>query len=154
MKPTANDAAKAAALTAGVKFDEGKARFDLLPPDALNEAARVFTMGAAKYADRNWEKGMDWGRVYAATHRHLGAFWGGEQVDPESGMLHTAHATFGTLVLTAYQMRNVGNDSRHELLPVARPKLNLTGAAKHVGDKVTLSKHDFEVLMTAAGQRA
>lgn len=96
----------------GTKLDDGKLRHDLLPPDALNEVARVFTFGANKYAARNWENGMDWGRVYAAQQRHMMAFWGGEMYDPETGMLHTAHASFGTLVLTAYSLRGIGKDTR------------------------------------------
>lgn len=104
-------------LSSGTKLDSGKLRHDLLPPDAMNEVARIFTFGAEKYADRNWEKGMDWGRVYAAQQRHMMAFWGGEMYDPETGMLHTAHATFGTLVLTAYSLRGIGLDSRNALLP-------------------------------------
>lgn len=138
-------------LTDGVKFDEGKPRFDLLPPDALNEVARVFTMGAAKYADRNWEKGMDWGRVYAATHRHMGAFWGGEQFDAESGLLHTAHATFGTLVLTAYQMRDIGIDSRFKPLPKAPQEPQREINYKPTRKGVELSADDYTYLLKRAG---
>lgn len=113
-KQIAANGAKASAvsLASGVKLDDGKLRHDLLPPDAVGEVARIFTFGAEKYAARNWEKGMDWGRVYAAQQRHMMAFWGGEMYDPETGMLHTAHATFGTLVLTAYSLRGIGLDSR------------------------------------------
>lgn len=137
----------------GVKFDEGKPRFDLLPPDAMNEVARVYTFGAAKYADRNWEKGMDWGRVYAGQQRHMQAFWGGETHDPETGMLHTAHATFGTLVLTAYQMRSVGKDSRfilpHHLTPAPEPKREIQYKPTRKG--VELSAADYQYLLERAG---
>lgn len=113
----------------GTKLDEGKLRHDLLPPDAIGEVARVFTFGADKYAARNWENGMDWGRVYAAQQRHMMAFWGGEMYDPETGMLHTAHASFGTLVLTAFALRGIGADNRgtsivgapHAPYPATRP---------------------------------
>ncbi len=97
---------------AGVKLDEGKARFDLLPPDALLQVTRVYTFGAKKYAARNWENGMDWGRVYAAQQRHMNAFWGGEMYDPETGLMHTAHAAFGALTLCAYSLRGIGTDTR------------------------------------------
>lgn len=101
-------------LSSGVKLDAGKARLDLLPPDALMAAAGVFTFGAEKYAERNWEKGMDWGRVFAAQQRHMMAFWGGEMYDPETGRLHTAHAQFGTMVLTSYALRGIGTDTRSD----------------------------------------
>ena len=43
--------------TAGVKHDSGKLRMDLVPPEAIKAMADVLTSGAAKYGDRNWEKG-------------------------------------------------------------------------------------------------
>lgn len=96
----------------GVKYDSNKLRFDLLPPDALEEVARVYTLGAAKYSDRNWETGMRWGRVFAATMRHLWAWARGETYDRETGLHHAAHAAFGCLSLIAYQNRDVGTDDR------------------------------------------
>uniref|UniRef100_UPI001E4FF338 dATP/dGTP diphosphohydrolase domain-containing protein n=1 Tax=Acetomicrobium sp. S15 = DSM 107314 TaxID=2529858 RepID=UPI001E4FF338 len=38
-------------------------RYDLIPSDALRELAKVYTVGAEKYGERNWEKGMSWGRA-------------------------------------------------------------------------------------------
>lgn len=67
----------------GAKKDDGKLRFDLLPSDALEEIAFVYTIGAKKYADRNWEQGIKWGRVFAATMRHAWAYWRGERYDRE-----------------------------------------------------------------------
>ncbi|NIN67629.1 MAG: hypothetical protein GTO63_23590, partial [Anaerolineae bacterium] len=40
----------------GLRFDEGKERVDLLPPDALMYLGKVYAMGAVKYGDRNWER--------------------------------------------------------------------------------------------------
>lgn len=83
----------------GVKFDLGKLRYDLLPPDALADIVSVFTYGAKKYADRNWEKGMAFSRIYAAMQRHLNAYWAGQDLDEESALPHLAHAGFGILAL-------------------------------------------------------
>ena len=99
-------------MTEGVKHDDGKARYDLLPPDALDAITQVFTYGAAKYADRNWEGGMAWGRLFAAMMRHCWAFWRGEDVDPESGLPHLAHAGACVLMLLAYMQRGIGHDNR------------------------------------------
>lgn len=96
----------------GVKHDDGKLRWDLLPPDALDEVVRVYTLGALKYGDRNWEKGMRWGRIFAAIMRHLWAWWRGERFDPETGITHLAHAAWGCLTLIAYEKRGVGTDER------------------------------------------
>ena len=95
-----------------VKHDEGKLRYDLLPPEALEELIRVYTLGAEKYNDRNWEKGMDYGRIFAAIQRHLWEFWKGEDRDEESNLLHLAHAAWGCMSLLTYKIRNIGTDDR------------------------------------------
>lgn len=96
----------------GVKFDADKPRYDLIPPE-LNEAvAQVLTFGAAKYAARNWEQGMNWGRAYAALQRHMNAFWAGEDNDPETGMPHTWHAGCCIAFLIAFEARGAGTDDR------------------------------------------
>ena len=96
----------------GTKHDAGKARWDLLPGDALDAVADILTMGAEKYSARNWEKGMDWGRVYGALQRHAWAWWQGEDTDPESGRSHMSHATCRALFLLAYHIRKTGEDDR------------------------------------------
>lgn len=99
----------------GRKDDADKARMDLLAPDALIELGRLAAKGAKKYGDRNWELGMDWGRVYAAAMRHLNAFWSGEDIDAETGVPHTVNAMWCCMVLTSYYLREKGNDSREKL---------------------------------------
>lgn len=84
------------------KFDIGKERYDLIPAEPLSELAKVYTFGAKKYGDRNWEKGLTWGRVFAAIMRHLWKFWRGEKFDEESGLHHLAHAAWGCLALLEY----------------------------------------------------
>ena len=96
----------------GIKFDQGKPRYDLIPPEIEEALAKVLTFGAAKYGDRNWELGMDWGRAYAALRRHMGAWWGGENNDPETGMPHTWHAACCIAFLVAFEARGTGNDDR------------------------------------------
>jgi hypothetical protein len=79
-------------------------RFDLLPWDALMEVARVYAFGAQKYDDHNWRKGYPWGSSIAAAFRHMGAYAMGEDRDPESGLLHPAHAIFHMLGLIAWAL--------------------------------------------------
>ena len=55
----------------GVKFDHGKLRYELLPPEFLLGLAEVTTFGASKYNDRNWEKGIDEERLLGAMFRHV-----------------------------------------------------------------------------------
>lgn len=96
----------------GVKFDQDKPRHDLLPPELNDAVARVLTFGAAKYGERNWEKGMRWGRPFAALMRHLWAWWRGERADPETGMSHLWHAACCLAFLIAYEARGAGTDDR------------------------------------------
>jgi len=91
--------------TPGHKSDVGKNRLELLPYDAINEVGKVLTLGADKYGPRNWEKGIDYGRVYAALQRHATAWWLGQDKDPETGLSHLAHCAANALFLLAYEQR-------------------------------------------------
>lgn len=99
-------------LKDGTKYDTGKPRFDLIAPESLTGLASILAYGANKYAARNWELGMDWGRVYGAMQRHLNAWWGGENRDPETGYSHLAHAFCNLMFLIAYEARGIGKDDR------------------------------------------
>lgn len=103
-----------AALAAGEgnKFDQGKDRYDLMPPEFLEATAKVLTFGATKYGNRNWEKGMSWGRPFAACMRHLWAWWRGEKADPETGFSHLWHAACCLAFLITYEARAIGQDDR------------------------------------------
>jgi hypothetical protein len=81
------------ATTGGRKFDGGKLEYGLLPPYALEETVKVLTFGAQKYERDNWQKVPDSKRRYFdALQRHMWAWKKGEQLDPESGIHHLAHA--------------------------------------------------------------
>lgn len=87
---------------AGVKFDRGKLRFSLIPLGALREIVEVLEFGARKYAVDNWRVVPDArARYWDAAVRHLVAFREGEQLDPESGLHHLAHAGCCVLFLLA-----------------------------------------------------
>jgi dATP/dGTP diphosphohydrolase, N-terminal len=51
--------------------DKGKGRFDLIPPYVLARLAQHYENGAAKYTDRNWEKGQPLTRYIDSTLRHI-----------------------------------------------------------------------------------
>lgn len=98
--------------SAGIKLDNDKVRMDLLPFDAIVGAAKVFTFGAKKYSDRNWEKGMQYMRVFGSLTRHLVAWAMGQDRDKESGLPHLDHAQCCLMMLSAYEKRMVGTDDR------------------------------------------
>lgn len=91
----------------GVKKDEGKPRWELVPFDAIRGVVEILTFGAKKYAARNWERGIAYGRVFGAIMRHLTSWWGGENLDPESGKSHLDHAMCELMFLSAYEKRGM-----------------------------------------------
>ena len=82
----------------GTKFDEGKLRYNLTPPEPLEQLAQVYTHGAKKYGDHNWKKGIDISRMYAALMRHLEKHRMGEVMDPE-GHSHMSAVAFYAFAL-------------------------------------------------------
>lgn len=84
----------------------------LLPPESLIEVAKVFGFGAEKYNEDNWRGGFKWRRLISAVLRHVFAWLGGEDKDPESGLSHLAHAACGILMLLSFEINKSGQDDR------------------------------------------
>lgn len=100
----------------GLRHDQGKLRYDLLPPDAIEEITRVYTRGAEKYADRNWERGMRWGTCLRALKSHLTKWEKGETFDDElSDCRHLAMVAWNAIALLTYELRDIGTDDRPEI---------------------------------------
>jgi hypothetical protein len=88
------------------------ARYDLIPTDSLDYLARMYGAGAAKYEDRNWEKGYNWSLSYAALMRHAVAFWDGEDDDAETKLPHMASVAFHAFALMHYATSHPELDDR------------------------------------------
>ena len=95
-----------------VKFDQDKLRMELLPVRPIEDIASVLTLGAKKYDDRNWEQGFDYTRTYGALQRHLHAWYKGEDIDPETGLSHLAHAGCCLMFLLEFTHSGAGTDDR------------------------------------------
>ncbi len=108
---------KIAAEARGNKHDAGKLPLHLLPTDALEAITEILDFGAKKYAPRNWEKGLDWSRVYRAAIGHLFKWWAGAGLDEETGKSHLWHAGCCVLFLISYELRGVGKDDRPSKSP-------------------------------------
>lgn len=89
-------------------------RFDLLPTEALAKVARHYGIGAQKYEAHNWRRGYEWSKSYAALMRHLTAFWGGEDIDEETGSPHMAAVTFHALALLTFMDEQREFDDRYK----------------------------------------
>ena len=83
----------------GIKYDEGKPDWALLPFKAVEDVVQVMTFGAKKYAKGNWKHIEDPQRYLSAAMRHVAAYQDGEDLDPESHLPHLAHATCSLLFL-------------------------------------------------------
>jgi hypothetical protein len=80
-------------MSTGRKFDSDKLEYGLIPPLALKALVEVLTFGAQKYERGNWMHVPDAKRRYFdALQRHVWSWKEGEQIDPESGKHHLAHA--------------------------------------------------------------
>lgn len=98
--------------TTGGEKGQKLARFDLLPAGPLQAVAEHFGRGAAKYEDRNWERGYDWSLSFGALQRHAWAFWGGEDIDAETGSPHLAAVAFHALALLEFATTHPELDDR------------------------------------------
>lgn len=86
----------------GGEKERRSARFDLLPWGALWVVAEVYAHGADKYDDHNWRRGYPLSLTLGAAGRHLAALMEGEDIDPESGLPHSAHLVFHGLTHTEH----------------------------------------------------
>lgn len=108
----------------GIRKNDGKIRHDLITAFAQEQLAKVLTFGANKYEERNWERGMLWSKVLASLERHLQAVKSGEDYDPETGELHSAHIMCNAMFLTEYyKIYPQGDDRPHNYLRT--PKIGL-----------------------------
>jgi len=88
-------------MNEGLKFDDGKLDWDLLPIDALEETIKVFMFGEKKYGRFNWQGKLENfnRRQYNAIMRHLHAWKNGEPCADDSGLSHLAHACADIMML-------------------------------------------------------
>jgi hypothetical protein len=107
---------EASQVNGGLRYDSGKNRLDLIPPEWDWALGLVLTKGAEKYAVRNWEKGMDWSKVLGPMRRHIDKFLTGEQYDigtpeePGTGCHHLAMVAWNALALMSYDIRGIGTN--------------------------------------------
>ncbi|MDQ6721209.1 MAG: DUF5664 domain-containing protein [Candidatus Dormibacteraeota bacterium] len=88
------------------------AQASTLDARALLILAEVGGFGTRKYAPHNYLRGYAWSLSLDALQRHVWAFQAGEDVDPESGLPHMAHAAWHALALVSFHARGLGVDDR------------------------------------------
>ena len=91
----------------GIKHDQGKLRWDLLPLRPVQLAVEVMTKNLDKYGEDNWQRiDRPIDRFYAALMRHISAWRLGENLDPETKLPHLAHALVCVLFLVWHTERS------------------------------------------------
>ncbi len=77
--------------------EEGKPRYDLISVPAMTRLAHHLRKGAEKYNARNWEKGMDYSRLYSSALRHLMQWSAGDRDED-----HLAAVLFNVMALAHF----------------------------------------------------
>ena len=100
----------------GVKHDQEKERYDLIPVLALEAVAKVLTKGATKYNEdyeqENWRHVPNATRRYlSATQRHIAFVRKGQNLDSESGLHHYAHAIASLMFLLEKELEKELEDN-------------------------------------------
>ena len=126
----------------GRKERRGKLRYDLMPPRSFERVVEVLTYGAEKYTvygdctcnlpntghaascqshkvkskgDNNWKLVDDpIDTYYAAALRHLQKFRLGEELDPDSGIHHIAHAITDLIFLLEFEEDRLSQNGTKE----------------------------------------
>lgn len=116
-----------AMAVAAVKLDNGKIQWDLLPWDAIEQLAILYTIGAYKYERDNWLRGFRYGRTFAAMMRHLMKWWlaklkGTDGKDYENAEIyeklglpvqsHLVAVAWNAIALMTFEQRGLGDDDR------------------------------------------
>lgn len=84
-----------------------------IPVDFLLGLGQVYAVSQAdKYPDAapgmpNWALGYDWSLCYSSLHRHLGAFWKGEFIDPDDGLPHLLKAAWHCATLFTWHEEGI-----------------------------------------------
>lgn len=91
-------------------FKDKKLRWDLLPLQEIEDIVKVYTAGAEKYGDNNWQ-GLENGyqRYKAALFRHLLAYEKGEINDQETHCQHLACVAWNAIAML-YLSKHQGDD--------------------------------------------
>jgi deoxycytidine triphosphate deaminase len=102
----------------GVKFDSGKARYDLIDPFMLEAMAQVLAHGAVKYGPDNWKYGLTTSRLFASAMRHAWAFYRGENLDHDSAMDLCAQVMTNMMMIGWIRKNRPDRDDRGKMFDV------------------------------------
>ena len=115
-------------MSAGLKYDSEKPRWNLLPLATIEQVVKVMTFGAKKYGPNNWQELEDaQGRYSAALMRHLTQWQSGQKIDKESGLPHLAHVCTNAVFLLWFELRDMQKEMGARRLLCRVAKYNAKG---------------------------
>ncbi len=97
----------------GLRYNDGKPDFALLPPEFITALAQHNTVGSRKYARRNWERGMAVMTCFACLMRHAWLWARGYNYDQETGSHLMISVAWNAMAIYTYFVRGIGKDDRH-----------------------------------------
>lgn len=90
-----------------------KVPFGTVPQQVVAEVGLALLEGAVKYGRHNYRAiGVRSSVYFDATHRHLGAWWEGQDIDPKSGLHHITKAIASLVVLRDAMIQGKCDDDR------------------------------------------
>jgi hypothetical protein len=81
---------------------DDKPRYDLIPVEALERVAMLYTRGAQKYEENNWQKGIPKMRCFASLLRHAYAWVKGERDED-----HLAAVVWNAFAIMYYEEKGM-----------------------------------------------
>lgn len=97
--PLMDDTKPTQPAAGGMKDSVGKAPWDLLDYEALEQIVGAMRFGAEKYELENWRKGISTRKLWAAAMRHLISWWKGEDTASDSKVHHLGHAMANLMMI-------------------------------------------------------
>lgn len=86
---------------------DGKPRYNLIPPQPLKRLAELYARGAIKYDEHNWTKGQTSSRTMDSLMRHVESYRLGDRTED-----HLAAIAWNAFNLMFFE--NSGWDDMHE----------------------------------------
>lgn len=103
----------------GIKHDQKKPRYDLVPWRVFDDVVKVITYGADEYGETNWQH-VEPHRYWAAGSRHLTARMRGKLLDEKTGLPHLAHAAVNMLFAAWHDLPE--DERQDDTRAYAKPK--------------------------------
>lgn len=96
---------------------EGKPRYDLIPPAPMKRLAELYARGAEKYGEHNWTKGQPVSRFQSSLERHYKQW-----VEGETDEDHLAAVLWNTMAIMHFE--DTDWNDKFDWTPVNRPSLD------------------------------